>query len=101
MGTGMALDLTLLANNKTGGIETLDLTGTGNNSLKLSRSDVFDLSDSTNQVFVHGDAGDSVTIAGAGWSNTGPETHDAIVYTHYMNGIADALHEHGLSARAL
>ena len=71
----------------------MDLTGTGNNTLMLNLSDVLDLSDSTNEVFVNGDAGDSVTIAGGGWSNTGPETHNGIAYTHYMNGIADLLVE--------
>ena len=91
MGSGLTLDLTLLANNKISGIERIDLTGTGNNSLKLNLSDVLDLSDSTNQVFVNGNAGDAVTIVGTAWSNAGAETHDGIVYTLYVNGIANLL----------
>lgn len=68
------------------GIETLDLTGSGNNTLNLALADLLDMSNSTNQLFVNGNAGDKVNVVGAGWSNAGTSTVNGILYTHYVNG---------------
>lgn len=54
-----SLDLTLLKNILFG-IEKIDLTGNGNNTLSLSINDLLDLSDSSDQLMVDGDLGDVV-----------------------------------------
>jgi len=54
------------------GFEEIDITGTGDNTLKLTADDVIDLSD-TDTLTVDGDAGDSID-AGAGWTDTGNNT---------------------------
>jgi hypothetical protein len=62
-GAGITLDLTALQN-KVMGIEKIDLTGSGNNTLKLSLADVLAVTD-TDRLFVTGNAGDTVQIIGA------------------------------------
>jgi hypothetical protein len=78
-GTGLALELTLVANqaanNPNGGsridsVERINITGTGNNTLKLKASDVLDMSSANvfevtgrHQLMVLGDAGDQVDLA--------------------------------------
>ena len=57
----------------------MDLTGTGNNTLKLSLNDVLDMSEANlfattgrHQLMVTGDAGDTVQLAGASsWTKSG------------------------------
>ncbi|MES1022631.1 hypothetical protein ABN584_07000 [Gloeocapsa sp. BRSZ] len=65
-GTGVTLDLTAIPNNRIRSIEIIDLTGTGNNTLQMSRLDLLNLSDSTNQLIVKGN-GDSIISTGQGW----------------------------------
>ena len=64
------LDLTLLANSKVSGIEKIDITGNGNNMLELGKGDLLDLSDTTNQLTVNGNNGDTVDLVGT-WANGG------------------------------
>lgn len=69
IGTGILLDLTTISNTVYQGIEIIDLTGSGDNTLKLSTLDLFDLSGSTNILTVNGNAGDSVILDDFGsWS---------------------------------
>ena len=87
LGSGHALDLTTIANNKINGIEIIDLTGSGDNTLTLSKLDLFHLSDTSNILRVDGDEGDAVVADGA-WKYTknvaiGPQT-----YAEYTNGAA-------------
>jgi hypothetical protein len=67
LGGGRTLDLTALANNKISGIERIDITGGGDNTLDIAMGDLLDLSDSTNQLMVNGNAGDTVDLVGT-WS---------------------------------
>jgi hypothetical protein len=69
LGSGRTLDLTVLAENKISGIERIDVTGSGDNTLKLSWRDLFDLSETTNQLKIDGNAGDTVDLVGA-WSKS-------------------------------
>jgi hypothetical protein len=78
-GTGLTLDLTLVANqaasNPDGGsridsVERINITGTGNNTLKLKVNDVLDMSAANvfeatgrQQLMVLGDEGDQVDLA--------------------------------------
>jgi Ca2+-binding RTX toxin-like protein len=68
---GVTLNVTKLANNKLLGIERVDMTGKGNDSLILNKAEVLDLSAQSNTLTVLGNAGDKVDLRGAGWSLTG------------------------------
>ncbi|MBE0625934.1 MAG: FG-GAP repeat protein [Burkholderiales bacterium] len=78
-GSGARLDLLSLASaqgnlaGKMQGMERIDLGG-GDNTLVLDLRDVLNLSDTSNQLFVKGAAGDSVSSAGQGWL---PELDDS------------------------
>jgi Ca2+-binding RTX toxin-like protein len=67
VGTGMLVDLTAIDNTTFIGIEIIDLTGAGNNTLRLNGLDVLDLSD-TDVMRVDGNAGDSVLTQDSGWN---------------------------------
>ena len=58
------LDLTALSNSTLLGIEQVDLTGNGDNILALGLQDLLDLSSDSDQLMVHGDAGDVVQVRG-------------------------------------
>jgi Ca2+-binding RTX toxin-like protein len=66
-GSGLHLDLTALADNRTRSIERIDIGGTGSNTLTLSVRDVLNLSEESNELLVLGDAGDVVN-RGTGWT---------------------------------
>jgi hypothetical protein len=94
-GLGWELDLTGVANPAAGqpnggsridGIEVIDITGAGDNTLKLSAADVLDLvgfnafeDTDRRQLLVNGDAGDQVELVDGGWEETGKATIDGIV----------------------
>jgi len=67
-GTGLNLDLSTQADNKVQSIETINITGSGDNSLTLKLSDVLNISDSTNELSLLGDIGDSVTVSDSSWT---------------------------------
>ena len=73
-GSGLTLDLTTRADNRFAGIEKINLTGSGNNTLELSALDLLNLSNTTNQLTVNGNAGDAVDLVGA-WVNEGAGTY--------------------------
>jgi Ca2+-binding RTX toxin-like protein len=83
-GAGQALDLTTVEQTKIAGIENIDLTGNGNNSLALNIADVINLSNESDQLLIKGNAGDSVTSTGQGWtqgSNVNIDGQDYASYT--------------------
>lgn len=91
-GSGESLDLTGIANSRYTGIEIIDLTGTGNNTLTLNFGDLLDLSDSTNTLRVDGNAGDAVNSIGQGWTADGTvEVFPGIFYSRYVEGAATLL----------
>jgi VCBS repeat-containing protein len=72
------------------GIEQIDLGGSGNNALTLNLRDVLNISDTSNRLFVTGDAGDSVTSLGQGWALVpgGPVTaHGREFYSYTLGGV--------------
>jgi hypothetical protein len=100
-GGGLTLDLTQVANqaasNPDGGsridsVEAIDLTGSGNNALKLIASDVLDMGSANSfqttgrqQLLVKGNAGDTVDLADAagttGWTQAASSaTIDSALY---------------------
>ncbi len=83
---------------KISSVEVFDLTGTGNNTLKLSMKDVLNLGhedlfiqDGHTQLLVKGDVGDRVVLSGmsglesGSWSNKGLAAIDGYAYNVYEN----------------
>jgi Ca2+-binding RTX toxin-like protein len=89
-GGGIELNLKAIAQSAITGIEQIDIGGSGNNVLTLSVADVLDLSKSSNQLLVMGDAGDSVH-RGAGWSAGAVVSIDGQTYQTYTAGQATLL----------
>ncbi|MEK7810532.1 MAG: hypothetical protein AAB278_01800 [Pseudomonadota bacterium] len=119
-GSGVTLNFTTIANqgqsaegshSRISSIENIDLTGSGNNTVKLSLADVLDMSgmnqfnnatgwldgtynladgvtatEARHQVILTGDTGDAVNLSGGvNWSNAGTVTnagHTFDVYNH-------------------
>ena len=78
-GSGLTLNLTTLADNRLQGIEQIDITGSGNNTLTLTKLEVLNLSDESNTLLVQGNAGDVVNI-GRGWTEGANETIDGTIF---------------------
>jgi Ca2+-binding RTX toxin-like protein len=68
-GSGMTLDLAA-ARGHLADIEVIDLTGSGDNTLKLTALDLLNVSETYHGLAVQGNAGDAVDI-GAGWADGG------------------------------
>ncbi|WP_193099387.1 Ig-like domain-containing protein [Burkholderia sp. Z1] len=101
-GSGQTLDVSKLlsvnGHDKLSSIEIIDITGTGNNTLKLSMRDVLELghedvfrTDGHTQMMVKGNAGDRVELAGmsdldgGNWTNQGMVAVDGMAYIAYEN----------------
>lgn len=61
-GSGLALDLRLLADNRLIDIEQIDITGQGDNTLTLNQREVLNLSGDSNSLVVHGNLGDQLWL---------------------------------------
>ncbi|HRX35331.1 MAG TPA: Ig-like domain-containing protein [Aestuariivirga sp.] len=100
-GAGDTFDFSVIKPATVDSIEAIDLTGTGDNSLKLNALDLFDISDDTSggitHLTVHGDAGDGVTTLDTGWSNVGSTVIGANNYTIYQNGQAQLIIDNDIS----
>ncbi|MBF0612438.1 MAG: FG-GAP repeat protein, partial [Magnetococcales bacterium] len=68
---GMNLDLTSIADSRLHNVEVIDVTGTGNNTLTLSRLEVVNLMGANRPLVVLGDQGDSLAFADSGWQSKG------------------------------
>ncbi|MBF0099021.1 MAG: FG-GAP repeat protein, partial [Magnetococcales bacterium] len=68
-GSGFNVNLSALAV-KLQGIEIIDMTGTGANTLHVTSADLLPLSGSSNSLTIMGDSGDQVTLDGI-WSDLG------------------------------
>jgi Ca2+-binding RTX toxin-like protein len=79
-GTGITLNFASLQS-KVVGIEKIDLTGSGNNTLQLSLADVIAVSDTPN-LYVTGNAGDNVQIKGTSVTPTAT-TVSGVAYNDY------------------
>ena len=86
--SSMTMALTAIPRNRISGIEIIDLTGTSNNSLKLDRLNVLNLSDTTNELIVKGNAGDRIASTLQGWMSNGTTTLDNNLYNRYTSGAA-------------
>jgi Ca2+-binding RTX toxin-like protein len=85
-GSGQHLDLDGKAGSVYTGLEAIDLTGIGNNSLSLTAQNVIDMSSTTHELTVNGNAGDSISSAGQGWVAGGDQTIGGVLYHNYASG---------------
>jgi hypothetical protein len=111
VGSGLTFDLTQIANQGGGydkvasrlsSIEKIDLTGSGNNMLKLSVRDLLDMSgvndllglsnfSERHQLVVNGNAGDQVELVGINsWNLTGSYTVGGVGYAAYNHSTSFA-----------
>jgi hypothetical protein len=88
-GAGLTLDLTKISDRRIQDIEVIDITGSGNNTLKLNLYDVLHASSSTNVLKVLGNSGDEVIATGFNDSAT-KKTVDGITYSVYTHRDANA-----------
>ncbi|WP_059182544.1 Ig-like domain-containing protein [Pseudomonas sp. URMO17WK12:I11] len=102
-GANQVLDFSLLSG-KIDSMEVLDITGSGNNMLKLSLGDVLDQgakdlfhTDGNTQMMVRGDSGDSVTlddmlpngITPGEWASVGAVDVGGVTYNSYQYSTMD------------
>jgi Ca2+-binding RTX toxin-like protein len=94
-GAGLSLDLTAIGQSLVKSIETVDLTGSGDDTLTLDIHDLLDMSDDTaggvTVLTVLGDAGDAVVTADSGWANNGTTDVGGVTFTQFDNGNARLL----------
>ncbi|SDH95422.1 hypothetical protein SAMN05216189_100194 [Pseudomonas delhiensis] len=103
-GAGQTLDLSALAG-RISSVEVFDITGTGDNTLKLSLGDVLEnggknlfLADENVQVMIKGDAGDKVVLDDllpngtdpGDWAAAGAVTVEGVVYNTYQHSALNA-----------
>ncbi len=84
---GRSLDLANVADNRLSGIEQIDITGSGNNSLAVNYREVLNISDESNTLLVRRNAGDTINI-GTGWIQGPNETILATPFAVYTQGRA-------------
>lgn len=88
-GADMVLDFTKLAQDRVSSIEMIDMAGHGDNSLKLSAEDVFDMSQAvdgnTTSLVVKLDRGDTLDLSGEGWTSGGTRLENGINYDVFTN----------------
>ncbi|MDZ4849497.1 MAG: YDG domain-containing protein [Pirellulaceae bacterium] len=89
-GTGLTLDLSTVANRRIQGIETIDISGTGDNTLVFNQREVLNLSDSSNTLIVRRDAGDVIN-RGSGWTQVANQTIGSDIFNVYTQGAATLL----------
>jgi hypothetical protein len=92
-GSGIALDLTTLADTKLTNIETIDIRGSGANSLTLNPREVLNITqpsngaNTSNTLTVLADTNDLVSI-GSGWTFAGLQGVNGVVCAVYTQGAA-------------
>ena len=70
-GGGIHLDLTAIADNKVQSIEAIHMDNGDADTLTLSLNDVLDISDTSNELVIDGDASDTVVVTDGTWSDDG------------------------------
>ncbi|MFY7942896.1 MAG: beta strand repeat-containing protein, partial [Burkholderiaceae bacterium] len=103
-GTGITLDLTAITQADLASTDIIDITGSGNNTLRLSMRDVLEMgssnafnvntsaTDTRVQLMITGDSGDAVQLTDLGsWSQSGTFSYAGETYNVYNNGNAQLL----------
>jgi hypothetical protein len=89
-GGGLTLNLQDFRN-QLFGLERIDLTGSGDNSLTLLKQDVLNLSNTSNSLRIDGNTGDHFRFLDAGWTQGVDATVNSIIYHSFSNGAARVL----------
>ncbi len=84
-GHDQSLDLTAIPSTRLGGLDVIDITGDGNNNLRLNLADVLDLSDHA-ALRIDGNAGDAVTMVTSGWTHGVNQVLGGQTYASYTLG---------------
>jgi FG-GAP repeat/RTX calcium-binding nonapeptide repeat (4 copies) len=90
LANNLTLDLTSIPDNRIQEIESIDLTGSGSNTLILNQREVLNLSDSSNTLMVRKDGGDFVD-RGAGWTQGADQSIGGQSFNLFTNGLARLL----------
>ena len=80
-------DLTVLNDARLDDFEVIDITGTGNNTLRLTAHDVLAMTDVDHRLRIEGDRGD-VIIAADNWRYVGSINDGERDYLQYQQGVA-------------
>ncbi|BBL73132.1 beta strand repeat-containing protein [Methylomagnum ishizawai] len=96
-GAGQNLNLAGFRN-RIDGIEKIDLTGGGDNTLTLLKRDLVNLSNTSNTLQVNGNAGDHYHFSDAGWTQKADVTLVGVTYHVFDNGAAHLLLNAALTA---
>ncbi|WP_205872745.1 Ig-like domain-containing protein [Limnohabitans planktonicus] len=109
-GAGLALDLSLTGTNNWVNMERIDLTGTGNNTLRLAREDIVELSDVTDvtnanlnsraRLVIDGNAGDALDMSVLNATTT-KVTSGTMSFDFNGNGVLDASETATVNANGL
>ena len=86
-GSGLTLNLTTLADNKLTSIETIDLRGSGNNTLTLDRREVLNISGESNTLVVLRNEDDIVNM-GSGWTQDTNQVIGSNTFQVFTQGAA-------------
>jgi Ca2+-binding RTX toxin-like protein len=98
-GAGVTLDLRLVDNLVITDVEIINITGTGNNTLKLTLGDVLDISSATDTLRIDGNAGDKVQLSG--WTQGADETIGANLYRTFTQDVATLLIDSDIARQVL
>jgi len=97
-GSGVTLDFTNLDSGRVESIENIDLTGNGDNTLTLGIGDLLDLSETTNELVIFGDSGDTVNATGS-FTDTGEDrVIDGQLFDVYVDGNATLIIDQDVTA---
>jgi hypothetical protein len=96
-GGGLTLNLADFRN-QLDGIERINLTGSGDNTLTLLKRDLLNLSDTGNTLQVDGNAGDHYHLSDSGWVQGVDVTLVGVSYHTFDNGAAHLLLNAALTA---
>jgi len=83
----LTLDLTTLPDDWVIDIETIDLTGSGDNTLTVNSAEVLGISTHSDTLIVRGNAGDTVNI-GSGWTQQADEVIGTDTFNVFTQGTA-------------
>ena len=87
VGSGLNIDLTDFRYNRIDGIETLDITGNGDNALLLNHVRALQMSDTTNTLVVRGNLGDRLNFA-SGWTQRANQLVNGETFKVFTQGKA-------------
>jgi len=97
----MTLALDTMAPGRISSVETINLTGTGNNTLTLDQLSVLDITEERSGgrgiLTVLGNSGDAVGFADSGWAYQGTTVSSGITLHRYTNGNAEVRIQAGIS----